>query len=643
MNTLYKKFDINSPFGQFLYAVNTDNKNDPFVNAVDIYPNHIVTFTNFIVTDESKKILRDISEMNIINEEVDIDFNNINLPFIPNDEDNLAVYDMYTLQDNENYRSIINFNYFYNPTITNFMKMCRIKQYILNGKIVFSKDYVFVNAIVADMLRRIRFIIDIADDKLYTYMYYFNFDDDPIVDTIESQEDLDNVIEIYGNELYDDTCDSPVIEIAIANITGDYDNESKLGIKESRKSSKKMDIIEESEEEDIIYSDSNNDSSNTKSTSNKKATQTYLKSSVKPFSFNKSKSIVSFNNQIERNEDDIETESDFSDSNNDIKSKSSKASSFGPVKRSNPSKKMTIYESKKINNMPSKTLITYNNEVLEEEDEPESPILTRRTTKMPSKKISKITTYNNEVLEEEDEPESPILTRRTTKMPSKKIGRITVYNDDVLEEEDEPEDLLTSMKNFVNSFRNNKSNKNSSNKSSSNKSYSSEFFEDSQPFPPPTSENSLLQRIDNVMKEFEDNYEYTVIDENEPIENVKRLQALWTVVSDSKYRNMLMNNNEFKKWKNMYGNDMTNYEFLIALLHNKIPLNTEDVDGIYFFNRFDVIDFMNLYNDYEENTNDIIDDFNNRFGKQIAWDEGEPFENAYPDVFDWIKTIMVNF
>ena len=40
---------------------------------------------------------------------------NIPLPFIPDKDDIFAVFDTYTINDSSNYRSKINFNYFYNP------------------------------------------------------------------------------------------------------------------------------------------------------------------------------------------------------------------------------------------------------------------------------------------------------------------------------------------------------------------------------------------------------------------------------------------------------------------------------------------------------------------------------------------------
>ena len=614
MNTLYKKIDINTPIGQFLLAINTNDESNDFVNATNMYPNHIVNFDNFKVTEKSKEILRNISEMNIINEEVDIDFSNIKLPFVPNEEDILAVYDMYTLQDNENYRSIINFNYFYNPTITNFMKLCRIKQYILNNKIVFTDDFVFINVIIADMLRRIRFVINLYDDMLYTHMYYFDFDDEPIVDTITTQEDLDNILEIYGNELYDDSCESPTIEVTIAEDTGDYDNESKLGRKEARKSSKMATIVEETEDSDISDSDSESETDSESESSVKKAVGS-KKSSAK----------MTFYNGDDVNQDEIETESESEISDEEPESPILKT--YQPTKRSQPVNRSSS-KTKKIGRMT-----VYNDQILDEPDEsdeePESPVLSRRNTIRPTKKIGRMTVYNDQILDEpesDNESESIVSSKKsstrtqpvTRSTKTKKIGRMTVYNDQILDEPESDDDvsLASSINNFINSLRSSIKSKTSS----SNDSDELVNIPDSQPMP----------------ERYSSWYSYTYIDDEQPIEDANLLNLLWMIADDIKLRKKMLKNRRFNEWKNMYGNDMTTIEFLIALLRNQIPLNTENVEGAYFFNNLDVIDFMNLYDDYEDNTIEAVEEIISRYGKYFDFESGMAYEDAYPMVLEWI-------
>ena len=261
MNNTYRRFDNSSELAQFLIAVASDTE-IPFITATKMYPNHIPTFNNFIVTQESKDVLRNYKEDDVTNEV--ITFNQIDLPFIPDEGDIFAIWDTYTIQDTDNPRSIINFNYFYNPTITNFMKLCRIKQYILNNKIIFADDFVFVDSIVADMLRRIRYVVDV-DTKVHTNSEIFLVET-PIIDSV-TPDNLNDILTTYGTELYDQECDDTKIEVVVDDVTGDTDNESKLGnltswqnSKSSRKPIGRMtvyngDILEEDYLREPMYND----------------------------------------------------------------------------------------------------------------------------------------------------------------------------------------------------------------------------------------------------------------------------------------------------------------------------------------------------------------------------------------------------
>lgn len=411
MNT-YRKFNNSEPLAQFLIAVN-NNSNIPFITATKAFPNHIPTFKNFIVTQESKDILRNYREVDVLN---GMQFNNIQLPFIPDQNDIFAIFDTYTLQDNNNPRSVVNFNYFYNPTITNFMKLCRIKQYILNNKIVFTTDFVFVDTYVADMLRRIRYVVDVSD-KVYTQSEIF-VSAMPIIDSV-TPDNMDDIVSMYGAELYDPECNGDnKIEVVVDDVTGDYDNESKIG------------------------------------------------------------NLTNWKNGI---------------------------TSFA----------------------------------------------------------------------------------KSTKARAKPIGRMAIYNGEILEESDSESDFT-----------------------------------------------------DSDVSETVDNYDYTYENTDKPFDDALRLQALWTIAKDRTLIKALMKTPDFKKWKKDHDTDMTNDEFMVAILRGQVPLNTDDVDGIVFFDTLDVIDFLNLYNTYDVNDGETLADFNKSYGSPIVWDDNMPYEVAYPEVFEWIKDVL---
>lgn len=411
MNT-YRKFNNSEPLAQFLIAVN-NNSNIPFITATKAFPNHIPTFKNFIVTQESKDILRNYREVDVLN---GMKFNDIQLPFIPDQNDIFAIFDTYTLQDNNNPRSVVNFNYFYNPTITNFMKLCRIKQYILNNKIVFTTDFVFVDTYVADMLRRIRYVVDVSD-KVYTQSEIF-VSAMPIIDSV-TPDNMDDIVSMYGAELYDPACNGDnKIEVVVDDVTGDYDNESKIG------------------------------------------------------------NLTNWKNGI---------------------------TSFA----------------------------------------------------------------------------------KSTKARAKPVGRMAIYNGEILEESDSESDFT-----------------------------------------------------DSDVSETVDTYDYTYENTDKPFDDALRLQALWTIARDVTLLKRLMKTPDFKKWKRDHDTNMTNDEFMVAILRGQVPLNTDDVDGIVFFDTLDVIDFLNMYNIYNSNDGETLAEFNKSYSSPIVWDDNMPYEVAYPDVFEWIKDVL---
>lgn len=377
---MYKRFNIEDPFSQFIASVFARDDTNPFVKASNDFPNIVPSFDNFTIVDESKEIMRKYNENDII---YNIQFNDIILPYIPDEDDIFAVYDTYTIMDKDNHKSIINFNFFYNPSISNFMKMCRIFQNIVNEKIVFTEKYMFIDHILADMLRRIRFVSALNNNTVYTTCIMFNNDDVPIVDTIVTEEDYDKIIAIYGNDLYN--CENGDIEVVVSEVSsGDYDNQSQIGNKMTVNNIDKMEIINES-----------------------------------------------------------------------------------------------------------------------------------------------------------------------------------------------------------------------------------------------------------------DNYTYDLTFPPENITDAQRLQAFWTYCSIDDMREEIKDIRDFKKWKRIFNNnDISDDEFIVKLLRNEVPLNTEPVDGFVIFNYINVIDLMNLNDDYPENTDDILADFNSNLGANMVFDDSMPYEVAYPDVFDYIKDTL---
>ena len=182
----------------------------------------------------------------------------------------------------------------------------------------------------------------------------------------------------------------------------------------------------------------------------------------------------------------------------------------------------------------------------------------------------------------------------SSRMSSKPVGRMTIYNGDILEED-------------------------------------SDDYTDSE-----------LSELSDVSDDANDNsnYEYTYENTEKPFEDAQRLQALWSIARDRNMLRTLMKTLEFKQWKMDHDTNMSNKEFMVALLRGQVPLNTEDVTGLVFFDTLDVMDLYNLYDEFGENTSSAIDDFNAKYGSPIVWDDQMPYEVAYPDVFDWIKDVL---
>ena len=171
---------------------------------------------------------------------------------------------------------------------------------------------------------------------------------------------------------------------------------------------------------------------------------------------------------------------------------------------------------------------------------------------------------------------------------SKPIGRMTVYNGEMLEEGDSDSDDFT----------------------------------------------------DSDVSEDADTYDYTFENTEKPFDDALRLQALWTIARDTTLLQKLMKTPDFKKWKRDHDIKMTNNEFMVAILRGQVPLNTDDVDGIIFFDTLDVIDFLNMYNIYSTNDGEVLADFNKTYSPAIIWDDSMPYEHSYPEVFEWIKKVL---
>ena len=215
-------------FTDLINAVLDDDTSHPFVRATHSYPNTSVGLNTFTVSDVSKKVIRSIYESDVLTS--GLNKSNVTLPFTPDKNDDYVIFDVYSILDSDNPRSLLNLNYFYNPSVPNAAKMCEIKRFIENDKIVVTDRGIFVEEMTADILRRIRFVTNIRGKRLSTYhmIFFFFF---PMIDMFfNSPTELTNLLSYYNVDLYDDVCAGIESNEYYGDDDeyGDIDNESRL-------------------------------------------------------------------------------------------------------------------------------------------------------------------------------------------------------------------------------------------------------------------------------------------------------------------------------------------------------------------------------------------------------------------------------
>ena len=140
----YYSLSFNNPLSKFISSfINEDENNillklsrDP--NVYNVIPD----ISRFFIVDESKELIRNIEEINIRNGSIVID--DVILPFYTQEDDIYAVYDMYTIVDKDNIYNGLEYNFFYNPLISNYKKACIFNEIINNDKLVRIKNNYYI-------------------------------------------------------------------------------------------------------------------------------------------------------------------------------------------------------------------------------------------------------------------------------------------------------------------------------------------------------------------------------------------------------------------------------------------------------------------------------------------------------------------
>jgi hypothetical protein len=214
---------FNNPLAKFITSFKNDNESNILLKLSrdpSVY-NVIPDISRFYVVDESKELIRNISDINIKNGCIVIDDEDVTLPFNIEEDDIYAVYDMYAIVDTDNDYNGLEYNFFYNPLITNYKKACVFNEIINNEKLVFIKDDMYIiEGTILNMFRRFRLAKYVEDSRiLYTLL---DFD---IPDNITSTPIDYNIIEMIN---FKDCGITNIIENN--NDTGDYDNSSRISI-----------------------------------------------------------------------------------------------------------------------------------------------------------------------------------------------------------------------------------------------------------------------------------------------------------------------------------------------------------------------------------------------------------------------------
>lgn len=214
---------FNNPLAKFITSFKNENESNILLKLArdpSVY-NVIPDISRFHVVDESKELIRNVSDINIKNGYVVIDDEDVVLPFNIEEDDIYAVYDMYAIVDTDNDYNGLEYNFFYNPLITNYKKACVFYEIINNEKLVFVKDNKYIiEGTILNMFRRFRLAKYIEDSRImYTLL---DFD---IPDNITNAPIDYNIIEMINFK------DCGITNIIENNEdTGDYDNSSRISI-----------------------------------------------------------------------------------------------------------------------------------------------------------------------------------------------------------------------------------------------------------------------------------------------------------------------------------------------------------------------------------------------------------------------------
>lgn len=214
---------FNNPLAKFITSFKNENESNILLKLSrdpSVY-NVIPDISRFYVVDESKELIRNISDINIKNGCVVIDDEDVILPFNIEEDDIYAVYDMYAIVDIDNDYNGLEYNFFYNPLITNYKKACVFNEIINNENLVFIKDNKYIiEGTILNMFRRFRLAKYIEDSHIFYTLIDFD-----IPDNITSAPIDYNIIEMINFK------DCGITNIIENNYdTGDYDNSSRISI-----------------------------------------------------------------------------------------------------------------------------------------------------------------------------------------------------------------------------------------------------------------------------------------------------------------------------------------------------------------------------------------------------------------------------
>ena len=227
----YYSLSFNNPLSKFISSfINEDETNIllKLSNDPNVY-NVIPDISKFFIVDESKELIRNIEEINIRNGSIVID--DVILPFYTQEDDIYAVYDMYTIVDKDNIYNGLEYNFFYNPLISNYKKACIFNEIINNDKLVRIKNnYYIIEETILKMFRRFRLANFIENSHIFYILLDFNIPDEII--TADINYDVIDMINFKNCGITNiiENNDEDINIIENDEDTGDYDNTSKISI-----------------------------------------------------------------------------------------------------------------------------------------------------------------------------------------------------------------------------------------------------------------------------------------------------------------------------------------------------------------------------------------------------------------------------